>query len=443
MRKMIPDWVIQITWILASISGGGALWYFLSQHKYHVALWTGYLAVALIVLGVAFHIHNGIIQREKESSQRAEQAYSNKSKIQQPITGDQQEETKKQMPTDNNISLTIDINNESPEKPPSPFPPPGSYLFPPSETLNYRVRQIGDILQIVPQMEYLSNLAKGGPIHSLLFAGGSFFKWEYPNLDFKLVNNTMQTIYITKSIFQIEKSVIDPWPYLVISTEQRQAMSLTLVNEGWGEVINCSVKFNIVSPNGAIAKKEQHQIGQYKYEVEIGRFVESHNIDLFDAFRNEGVDVEELRKENRRMMIVTPDFEKWSRPLGPFKKGRAMVVGEITYSGFTVEGKSNRMTVKFSAPVSLLPPGPGALLPPSKEYNTSFSLTESKYEVIVPVSHVLRPGEPDRFNIRIRAEKSSYHFFRSKLVYSNGQSLVSQPIELRIFVPRSHREKPI
>jgi hypothetical protein len=60
---MIPDWLIQLTWFAAGVFATGAFWYFLSNKNYPATLWTGFAALVLALAAVAFHLHNGLMQR--------------------------------------------------------------------------------------------------------------------------------------------------------------------------------------------------------------------------------------------------------------------------------------------------------------------------------------------------------------------------------------------
>src|SRR5680860_790570 len=60
MRRMLPDWLLQVTWFLAAVCATGGFWYFLSQKNQFGTLWMGFGALSLMLLAVTFHIHNGL-----------------------------------------------------------------------------------------------------------------------------------------------------------------------------------------------------------------------------------------------------------------------------------------------------------------------------------------------------------------------------------------------
>jgi hypothetical protein len=63
-RKMVPGWVLQVLLAAVGIVGGGAVWYFLSQKMFHVALWVGFAGFVVFGLVVALFVRNEIIKNE-------------------------------------------------------------------------------------------------------------------------------------------------------------------------------------------------------------------------------------------------------------------------------------------------------------------------------------------------------------------------------------------
>ena len=77
MKKILPEWLVQITWFVAGVFGTGALWYFLSIKNSEAALISGVAAIVLAVLAVFLHKINDknsrlLTYREKITSFVAE-----------------------------------------------------------------------------------------------------------------------------------------------------------------------------------------------------------------------------------------------------------------------------------------------------------------------------------------------------------------------------------
>lgn len=385
----------------------------------------------------------------------------------------------------NDMALSISISNDFTEDAVANVCVPFNNQ---EKTLSYQINEIKEGLQITPQMEYLSKLENNLPISDLTsnnvcFNSNVCFKWQFPNLDLRLVNNTNKTIYITDIFLEVEKSVLDPYPVLIISTEETNQLHFLLVNDGWGEVKNALVRFNLVPWGHPISFLEA-----YQHEIYIGDFLDCYNVDISQALSKIGVEIKAFSKKEldgwsdgdciyekghfpgmpfiRDNISADGDIDNYSETwikdqakeflimleaLGSFREGKnterniysAIAYGEISFTGTTHEGKSKPSVVKFSAEVPLLIFGQyGDNYSSSFQYSVKLDVDRENYKVVVQghgssVSQFLKTGEIDRFNIRVGASKSSLHDFRLKLIYNNGQSLLSPPISLKIFVPKS------
>lgn len=67
MKRIVPDWLVQLVWFLASVYGTGALWYFLSRDDYLSAAFSLGGAAALAFVAVQLHRINDRTSRFKAS----------------------------------------------------------------------------------------------------------------------------------------------------------------------------------------------------------------------------------------------------------------------------------------------------------------------------------------------------------------------------------------
>jgi tetratricopeptide (TPR) repeat protein len=376
--------------------------------------------------------------------------------------------SEKQMSSD--LAISVSVSNSLTEDAVSPI----GYLRNEQEkTVTYQIEETENEQYIFPKMEYLEKIKSGIPIASF---GGAlrlppYFKWQFPNLDLRLVNNADKTLYITNIFFEVEKSVLDPYPILVIPNEEPNALHFYLENEGWGEVKDPIVRFNLVPKGYSFSFEEP-----YQHQIVLDSFLEECNVDLSDALRTMGVDVDFLNGYNqyeqrsaeyepmakalgnyhRNVEAFSKDkesdeYKRLSQVLGIFINSdnskrptySAVAYGEISFMGTTVDGELKHGSVKFSAEVVLLIPGGyGAPVGPSYQYATKLDIGRENYRVKAEcngssISQYLKSGDVDRFNILVGADKSSLHIFRLRLVYNDDQSLLSKRIRLHIFVPRS------
>jgi predicted alpha/beta hydrolase family esterase/tetratricopeptide (TPR) repeat protein len=371
---------------------------------------------------------------------------------------------------ESDIALSISIANDFTEE---SFTGGHFRCGAPERTLKYEISQVTEQIQITPQMEYLKNLENGVPIKDLgmVLDIPPYFKWQFPNLDLRIVNNSNKTVYITDIFIEVEKSSLDPYPVLVIPGEEPNALHVLLVNDGWGEVQNAIVRFNLI-PKGYPITFD----GVYNHEISIGNFIDAYNLDLSDALQSIGVDVgfingfnsyeeqyQSIHKKMGRFLSSfkefiksknDEDYKRLVNALGVFQYSDtqsrtpfpAVVYGEISFTGRTVEQELKSNTIKFSSEFTLLIPGGyGAPGGPSYQYAAKLDTDREKYQVRIQgngssVSQYLKSGDVDRFNVRVGVLKSSLHKFCIRLVYNDNQSILSSPIYLKIFVPKSEAD---
>lgn len=312
---------------------------------------------------------------------------------------------------------------------------------------NYRSIDIdeesGKLKIIQPDNKYIDSIENGGEIsYPEWQKKGSLnddYYWQnlnYPALDIKLVNNTSQTIFFHKLIFNIKKSRVDtrPIPIIPITDDFRSLMSIPLVNVGWGAMENSILRFDIIPDDNSY---DDFEIPYYPFELNLG------NIDPFDIepfkfnrhsfeekttgysiekyFEEAGVDVEllkslqEFSRSDRLYIYFPPDIsighpfeqsdqaingeKRLSRTeyksllkgaLGSFQNGKAIIVGELNYVETNYEGHKIQRRNQLKHLVNLIiktPPTPtdenyknlqrfGAPAPPSFKYSIGFENQE-------------------------------------------------------------------
>lgn len=123
---------------------------------------------------------------------------------------------------------------------------------------------------------------------------------------------------------------------------------------------------------------------------------------------------------------------------GKFKSGGALIYGEMTYAWRTGEAELREHRVRFHNVVWLYEEyGSGTGLYPSEHYDVELEADGNDYSKTVPVSQVLKHEEADRFLIRVAVPRSSEHIFRIEFRCNGKQTLTTEPVHLRVFVPQS------
>jgi hypothetical protein len=65
--RMTPEWALGLMLFIASVAGG-AIWYLISHHQYHLSLWIGFFAGVIVLLVITLHVRNGIINKEIQAN---------------------------------------------------------------------------------------------------------------------------------------------------------------------------------------------------------------------------------------------------------------------------------------------------------------------------------------------------------------------------------------
>jgi hypothetical protein len=319
------------------------------------------------------------------------------------------------------------------------------------------VRKNGELV-IRPENEYLKQYMSGAvqamrsglPVETI---------WDvsFPLLDIRMINNTRNTVVIKEIQFDVNESRADDSPFIVLMTIYEDCAALHVYNEGWASVRNCIFEFNLFAVKGG-GRSEADRGQQYKYRIETGPFDTAYRLDLSDALENEGVNVKFLRKAKKG---VSADLLAYKQALGSFTTGLTSdekprlvtiekpddihddVLGAGIAGRFTVVADASSSappkTVLFRAFVPLTPPGGlGDYLPGLDGFDVKLKPTGSNYKIEVPVAAYLRPGDPERFLIRLGATQSGWHRFNVKLLLLNNQLVDASAVDAYIFLPRSN-----
>ena len=256
--------------------------------------------------------------------------------------------------------------------------------------VTYNLERTDPGIRIQPTMGYLSRCEAGGPIGPLNYYTGRLapFCWDFPQLDFKVLNNSPNTIYLTELILDVEESVLDPFPILTIKADVygNCVGHFLLFNEGWLDLQDVTVRYALIP--GEIETPPSVQ--EYPFGCHVGTLSHSDKVSVLDAFQRMGVD-------------------------GAFQDGVGTVIGKIDFLAPTIDGQAEKRTIAFWTPVCFIESGGrGVLAPMSYTYQSQFEVGMSRYQRRVPLSQEVKSGDTDRFSAKIAVKKSSRHRFRAR-----------------------------
>ena len=309
--------------------------------------------------------------------------------------------------------------------------------------------------KILPSSSYLSALFTGGPIGPVMTVENrSYVHSCPPNINIQLSNNNNNNITAKMVEFEVEKSWEDLTPIMIIAEDDRgwRPFHLLLINEGWGQAIDTKIEFNI-APVFVPQEYSNHLSWEtwkrldellyeppFLYEQNLGDIRSNILIDLTNEFNKEGLkaDFNWFRAVVRNQFEVLDNIIYTGKDnYGKFRSGFGLVYGILSYK-FLENGIHVPYSVKFASIVHLhYLRKSGAALPSSAQYETEFRTDGNNYKISLPISQQIPAGGADRFNVLAGAKKSSLHIFRVKMLFDDGNSVTSDPIEMRLFIPRS------
>jgi hypothetical protein len=325
-------------------------------------------------------------------------------------------------------------------------------------TVSYNAEKKGKKTVISPINEYLEHMRNGGPVSPVHFVYTPF-KWDFPTLDIKIVNNSDKTIFINEGILNVQHSELDSEPILLIRPDsfRSNALHFRILNDGWRVARNVKINFNL----DPLVEKDHTPLftAPYDHALTIADIEASSNVNVASAFVKAGVEIDKLKDlgvisaiyvggestvtvrdtNGKEVTMTQEEFEKKRASLfGPFVHGGALLSGVISYDWLQPKGDSKHNELRFSTVVWIYDLNArGAPAPPTYGYSTKLEVNGNKYVRRVNMSQAIKPGDTDRFTLQIGVEKSSLHTFDLQLMYNDSKILHGGSFQLGIFVPRT------
>lgn len=284
--------------------------------------------------------------------------------------------------------------------------------------LRYTVSREAGQVTIAPELPYLESVRQGNPVWSIPFMWQPF-RWLPVNLDLKFLNRSTETLYLNMLRLKVKRSSQNTEPILFVKRGSNFPY-FCMSNDGWGRIRFPKLRMAFADGVGTPSFPDELTI-----EVPVEEFDEFAEFELTEQFKALGVDVDAIMARH-----PTPQ-------LGPFQSGVAIIYGVLE---FTDENSSRRM-FRFGTDMRISAPVYGMYGPPTYEYQTRLQVTGEHYEKPVEISHVIKPGESDRFLLQLDVDQSSHHDLELCIESNLGTIATSGPVHLSILVPRSVYER--
>jgi len=292
------------------------------------------------------------------------------------------------------VSRTTESEGLSGE-PDQPGGGPGDW--PEDRKLSFTYAREKDVPHIGYALPYLDRFRDGGSIAGILYER-SPFRWQFPNLSVKVVNNSSKDLLLSEARIEVLSSTVVDEPILVV--DDLSINKIELVNEGWGAMVDPVVTFGI------------------------------------DAVADGGGDAAR-RAETHTVSLATFTGEA-SIPIARYIPARLRRDDMVRVEGQIVHGPAaGRKTVRFTTRVLLQIPPPRLAPPPTYLYDVSLVAGEAPRIVLLPVTQEIKPRTSDNFLIRVASDKSARFKLRISFRTVGGGDLLANDVLLDVFVPRS------
>lgn len=332
-----------------------------------------------------------------------------------------------------------------------------------------------DLLEIEPISNYYNKYKSDKPM--VLWDDGwkdlraSSDELTYPSFDFVLSNTTDAPINVNSLTLDVEESKIDTFPYLWIFEQCGNANSITIVNESW-------YNWGKIYFSYSILKKGEKFNGKYKKKITIPYFKDKVYVDFLSDLIEMGLKRTEidnailqygcnLEDELKERMICEASFVVGrNASIDHIVKGEGGLEPEsinfaelfypfeftmdegISPFGFArvhgkIEFENSKFSKEFDGRIYLNPPGyGGAYSELSDEFNIELKSSGNNYELDVPYSCILSPGEIKRVRFTIKCSRSTNHKFKVRANNSTGLNILSKKIKLHLINGRHSTKQP-
>lgn len=291
-----------------------------------------------------------------------------------------------------------------------------------------------------PEAEFLEQYEKGGLVDSTTPEIGSLF------MEMAFENRQSRQIVIERGEVEVIESVPDLAPY-IYPLYGASGIQFDLANAGWGNARNCVFDFNLHRWGEA---PEPSRDESYEFQIKLGDF-ESRTlkVDMSDAFRKCGVDVEFAREHQNDSMNFRGKWEKeeGDRVYGRFAKYDASgkldsasvaLHGRLGYEWTDARGENHSHSVLYTGFIQLiyLVEGGGDMGGHAR-FDVALPFEGENYRLPFSYSEIVPPFQHARFGLDLNSERSSFHRFRVVLHCSDGTILRSPACRVHLFRPRN------
>ncbi len=288
--------------------------------------------------------------------------------------------------------------------------------------VHYHYSYVGDVLHVSPS-GYLRQVKEGLVVRD---SDPDLKVVNSPYLTYKLANNTDRVLLVSEVKFEVESSVPDREPVPVVHGNNRG--ELFIGNIGWSDGLNPDLYLGI-APSYVCMSNEAYRVESIK------------NIPVVEHMKLAKLTSKiETEAMVGKVIDTTPSCGKQQYYREDCEYVSVCLYGVLSY--FTSEHKkkafrfvSNVSYVPPPKPVSKKPKGPSAYSKASRIYDVALAAGTSGHTIYLPVSHELKPGESDRFDIKVTSDVSATYKIKISVLDSGGNVIHEKRAIMSIYAP--------
>jgi Alpha/beta hydrolase family len=266
-------------------------------------------------------------------------------------------------------------------------------------------------LKVSVTMPYMDRFSSGGPIEANRSIYGQF-RWAFPAFDFKVLNNSDQTVMLTDVDLTVLHSRPSSRTLLLFSESGRAPGACHIGNEG-APVYSAEAAINLFGVDEEITYDPP-----FLYGAKIGDIISYADPVLADP------ESDVMRADVESRPALKSSLEKYQF---------ANAAGVLNWT--TAEG--NKGSVRFKIGVSFRGLLWGVPTPPFPRYHVMLQACSDSYHESVSIAHTIEPGKTDRFHLLVAAPCWSQHEIEVSIDTLGAGTLELGKVGLEVFVPRS------
>ena len=262
----------------------------------------------------------------------------------------------------------------------------------------------------------------------------------FPVVDFKLMNSGTDLAFLKRLSLVVDKAEIDVAPVIIgrLGVDDKGNLVIELCNCGWGTAQNVIFRPLRGSIRDYLNTEEYIWHGEICAERGGATVVVPGNVISPDKFDNP-------------QPFEVRAYQKVAGQIEPGDLGQAIGqdwYGEIEYHDERGNLHQDHIDYNEASPlgrtqiwltrrgfVAVFSRTDASILPSSEKYNVRLETKTTPYELSYTISHTIKPGEAERFQVALASQKSAFYVLRFQMHFNETGVLETRQIPINVWNP--------